>query len=588
MTEPLYGRRRSDSSFDTQAAFTWKMGFPKGDSGSPYKRLWLYSVFFTALISLAPVIMMTVFNYYQYKETYNAEIIGPISRVVGSSRRFIDGFLEERRAALAFAAHRESYDDLCDPAKLNRLFLDMQESFGGFVDLGVMDADGNQRSYVGQFQLEGKNYRDQDWFHQVRIKGVFISDVFEGFRRTPHFVIAVRKDFTDRMGFYILRATIDAEVLYSYISSLDLHPTSDAFLINREGLLQTPSRQSGETLDPCPIATPSFSANAEVLEINNKDGQARLLGYAYIDKSPFIFVVLKSPEEVLKNWLYFESNMVWLLGITVVLIVAAVLWRSTTMVNHIREADAKRMQTLHNVEYTNKMASIGRMAAGVAHEINNPLAIINENAGLLSDLISIKDVPPDRNRLQQIANTITRSVERGSAITHRLLGFAKRMDPKTEKIALQPLLEDVLGFQGKETEHRSITVRFAVPEDFPIIESDRGQLQQVFLNILANAFAAVDDGGSIDISLEVVEEESISVTISDSGSGISEESLKHIFEPFYTTKKEAGTGLGLSITYGIVEKLGGRIDVQSKVGEGTSFTVTLPISGDYGETNETA
>jgi signal transduction histidine kinase len=115
-------------------------------------------------------------------------------------------------------------------------------------------------------------------------------------------------------------------------------------------------------------------------------------------------------------------------------------------------------------------------------------------------------------------------------------------------------------------------------EDLPTIESDRGQLQQVFLNILSNAIAAVDDGGRIDISAKLEDEDTVAITIADNGPGIPEEHLKRIFEPFFSTKAEYGTGLGLSITFGLVEKLGGRIDVQSEVGHGASFTVRLPVT----------
>lgn len=97
----------------------------------------MYSVFFTAVVSLTPLVIMTFVNYYQYKETLRAEVIHPISQLVSTSRRFIDGFLEERRAALTYVVKHESYEDLCDPEELNRTFLDMKESFGGLVNLGT-------------------------------------------------------------------------------------------------------------------------------------------------------------------------------------------------------------------------------------------------------------------------------------------------------------------------------------------------------------------------------------------------------------------------------------------------------------------
>ncbi len=117
-----------------------------------------------------------------------------------------------------------------------------------------------------------------------------------------------------------------------------------------------------------------------------------------------------------------------------------------------------------------------------------------------------------------------------------------------------------------------------VSDNLPSIESDRGRLQQVFLNIINNAIEELESGGQIDISTERSDEGMVAITIADNGRGIPEENLKQVFEPFFTTKKEYGTGLGLSITYGIIEKLGGDIKVKSRVGHGTSFTITLPVA----------
>ena len=549
-----------------------------GDSRPRYSRQWWYSVSFTAFVSLTPLVIMTYINYHQYKETLTAEMIHPISQLVSNSRRFMDDFLKEHRAALVYVVSRESHQDLCDSETLSRILLDMQESFGGFIDLGVIDEDGNQVSYAGRYELEGKNYEEQEWFQEVCGKGVFVSDVFLGHRALPHFVIAVRKDDAQREGFYILRATIDTEVLNDYISSLGIRPSSDAFLINREGILQTQSRHGGGVLQQCPIATPPLSSRTEVLETNDEAGGPRILGYAYIARSPFIFVVLKHPEHVMQSWLRLRSDILWLLGTSVALIMTVILCGSTYLVNRIRDADYRRSKAFRSIAYTNKMASIGRMAAGVAHEINNPLAIINENAGLIKDLFSIENEPPERERLLKIAETVLRSVQRCSVITHRLLGFAKRMDPLVEQIALASLIEEVLSFQGKEAEYRSIAVNVTVPEDLPAIHSDRGQLQQVFLNILSNAFAAVDNGGRIDISLKQEDDNTVAVSIGDDGPGIPDELIDRVFEPFFSTKADYGTGLGLSITFGIVEKLGGRIEVQSEVGKGATFTVRLPVT----------
>ena len=138
----------------------------------------------------------------------------------------------------------------------------------------------------------------------------------------------------------------------------------------------------------------------------------------------------------------------------------------------------------------------------------------------------------------------------------------------------------MLGFLEKEAEYRSIEVSVEV-KDIPFFETDRGKLQQVFLNIINNAFAAMDDGGHLNIIARQEDGDKVCVTIADDGCGIDEKEISHIFEPFFSTKTgQGGTGLGLSITYGLLQELGGDIGVRSKVGEGTIFTITLPLYMD--------
>jgi signal transduction histidine kinase len=234
--------------------------------------------------------------------------------------------------------------------------------------------------------------------------------------------------------------------------------------------------------------------------------------------------------------------------------------------------------TLHEVEYSNKMASIGRLAAGVAHEINNPLAVINEKVGLIKDLFTIKDEFKGNRKLIELVDSALSSVDRCGTITKRLLNFARHLDVKIQTVNLNEVIRDVLGFLSKEAEYRSITVSINVPGDIPQFESDRGKLQQVFLNIVNNAFAAVKNGGSIDITAKREGADLISVTFTDDGCGIPGSDLERIFEPFFSTKtRYGGTGLGLSITYGLVQELGGNIGVQSEVGRGSSFVITIPL-----------
>jgi signal transduction histidine kinase len=233
---------------------------------------------------------------------------------------------------------------------------------------------------------------------------------------------------------------------------------------------------------------------------------------------------------------------------------------------------------LHRMEFTAKMATIGRLAASVAHEINNPLAIINEKAGLLRDLVFHTENHPHRDKTLSCLDWITKSVERCGGVTHRLLGFTRRMETDGEPIDLAELLRDVLGFTGKEATHRNITITTHFADDTPHVVGDRGPLQQVFLNIINNAFAAVRDGGTIELAVRSPRPGWVAASVRDDGKGIPEDQLPFIFEPFFSTKGKFGTGLGLSITYDLVQRMGGRIDIRSKLGEGTTVHVELPAS----------
>jgi signal transduction histidine kinase len=322
---------------------------------------------------------------------------------------------------------------------------------------------------------------------------------------------------------------------------------------------------------------PKEAKDTRIIERRDAEGRTRVIGYAFVENAPYVFMTVQDRAALLGSWLSLRNKLLLFLGVSTLVTVIVILAGATYMVNRIRAADNARLSVLHKVEYTAKMASIGRLAAGVAHEINNPLAIINEKAGLQKDFLAASDDFPLKKKFDKAADSILQSVDRCARITRRLLRFAKHMDIRSEPIKLENLLSEVLGFLEKESAYRSLKVDMDVQDDVPVIESDRGRLQQVFLNIINNAFGAVEDGGRISIYIGREGDNHVHVTVRDNGSGIQREHLQHIFEPFFTTKEKHGTGLGLSITYGIVEKLGGKITVDSEVGEWTKFSVILPV-----------
>jgi two-component system NtrC family sensor kinase len=546
-----------------------------------FRRMWKLAVFLTAGVSLLPLISLAVVDYRETQKAIVSEILLRTARLGSNTRRTISYYLAERKSALDFIDHDNSYTALRDPERLAAILENLKKGFGGFVDLGVIDAKGKQTAYVGPYQLQGKDYSNQEWFRQTITRGLYVSEVFLGYRQIPHLVTAVRHDLPDG-SFYVLRATLDTQRLQDMLSQLEVSGQGDAFLINREGLLQTVSRYHGQVFEKMALPVPAYSERTEVLEDQLQNGAPVIVGYAYISDTPFILMIVKQKTELMKPWHATRLKLIGFLMASIIVIVVVILAVATYLVNHIRLADQRRIAILHQVEYSNKMASIGRLAAGVAHEINNPLAIINEKAGLIKDLFSLKKEYSSDQKLIGLVDSILSSVERAAVITRRLLNFARRTDVGNQRIKVGEIAREVLGFLHKEAEYRSITVNVNEPEDFPAIESNKGSLQEIFLNLFNNAFAAMQDGGHLNITLSRDQNGLISVTITDDGCGIPESDLNRVFEPFFSTKTESGgTGLGLSITYNLIRELGGQISLTSEVGKGTTFVIRLPVKKEH-------
>ena len=545
-----------------------------------FRRIWNLAVFLTAGVALVPLIFMTLIHYEVTQNAIESEVRNHTMRLVRNTWRTVSYFLDERKTVLDLVAHEHTYEDLKDPIDLAAILENLKKRLGGVVDLGVIDSSGIQTTYVGPYSLINKDYSDQESFKKVVERGTYTSDFFLGFRNVPHMVIARRYDLPDG-SFYVLRATLNIEPVNKALNEIEVSGSGDVFVINRKGVLQTPSRYHGKILEKVSLPVPKYSKEIQVVECKTSNREALIVSYAYIPDTPFILMIVQQKTELMERWHKTRMELFWFLVISITVILLVTLGMATYLVNKIYVADMERVSSLHKVEYSNRLASIGRLAAGVAHEVNNPLAIINEKAGLIKDMFTYKEMYTGDEKLIGLIDSIISSVERCGTITKRLLGFARHMEVNIRSINVREVLEEVLGFLEKEAEYRSIKVSLNVPDDIPEFESDRGKVQQIFLNLVNNAFAAMEDGGSLDITVKREDEDFISATVTDTGCGIQESDIKRIFEPFFSTKtKKGGTGLGLSITCGLVQEIGGKINVQSEVGKGTTFIINIPLKTD--------
>lgn len=218
-----------------------------------------------------------------------------------------------------------------------------------------------------------------------------------------------------------------------------------------------------------------------------------------------------------------------------------------------------------------KMASIGRLAAGVAHEINNPMTTILTSAMLVQENTDSGD--PNYQELQTVADETMRC----SKIVNSLLDFVRESKPAKKPTNLNDIIKESLVLTGIQAGSNDVTLETNLSENLPLAEVNKDQFHQCLINLALNAIEATEAGGKVTFTTRFVPEtEMIEITVSDTGTGISDEDMGKIFNAFFTTKGD-GTGLGLAITRDIIEEHGGTIDVESELGQGTSFTIRLPI-----------
>ncbi|MGD8835889.1 MAG: ATP-binding protein [Desulfobacteraceae bacterium] len=547
-----------------------------------YRQMWGMGIFTLMAASLLPLVVITLIYYQLIDRSIDTESLLRTERVASNARRAVTYFLEERLAALTFAANEMSYAKLSDPDSLAEVLGNLKLGFGGLTDLSVIADTGTQVAYAGPYHLEGKDYSSQPWLMECLQHNACVSETFSGYRDVPHIVVAVKSMRPDG-HFFVLRATLETERLIQTLSAFKTGEHADIFLINREGVLQTPSLYQEANSNRSTIPVPPQAEHTQSLLASSTDGQPIAVGYAYITTkiapTNFILMVVKQKAGMMRVWLELRRQINWFLAASAIVIAAVIVMMSTFMVNKLFQADQEKARTMMVAEQNCQLASIGQLAAGVAHEINNPLALINETAGYVRDLFTIKQQHEEDPELVEHIDSIIDAVDRCGTITRQLLGFARRFDVQNECVNLQCMVSEVLNFHKKEALYRDISIHVDIPKYIPLIETDRGKLQQIILNLVNNAFQAIDDGCFLDIRAEMAGPSSVRLYIQDNGCGISDAHLNKIFDPFFTTKKEGqGSGLGLSITYGLVKKLHGNISVDSKPGEGTTFVVTLPVN----------
>lgn len=488
----------------------------------------------------------------------------------------LEVYLAEQLHTVELLARVVPREELQDPQRLQAVFDAMTSVHrDAFTDLGIIDASGAHLAYVGPYDLLGRDYSQADWFQAVMVRGSIVSDVFLGYRQVPHSVIAVRAN--SPAGPWIVRATLDNRGLHRLVRSLEVGTEGDVFLVNREGLYQTPARNGG-VLEPSGILLPPPVPEVHDRRVRS-NGKTLRQAMTWINDGQWLLVVQQPEEEILApvNRAMLEGAVLALLALGLVGLVTVSL--TSNLVRRVEAANRERDVMYQDLIRSAKLASLGEMATGLAHEINNPLAIISAEQTNLADQIRELNLPPAlADGLMQSVARCKRQVSRCGEITAKMLQFGRKTETVLKATDLEPVLKDIGRLLERRARNQNVELRIEVPPNLPAAWLDPNELEQVIVNLVNNSLDAIQRGGTIKISAKPAGE-AILLEVEDDGAGIPPENLDRVFQPFFTTKPVGkGTGLGLAVVYGIVRGWGGTIDVKSTVGKGTTMSLRIPTA----------
>lgn len=532
------------------------------------------------LSSILPMFLVCGIILYQFYTSYNGKVHDHLSTLVKMHQQDIDTFLEEKLGNISFLANTFGYEELSNPEVLRHTLELLQGKYGPvFVDLGIVNEKGIQIAYAGPYQLGEAQYSEMNWFRKALQNDYFISDVFLGLRELPHFIVSVKQTHDNKP--WILRATIDFVYFNNLMEKVRVGETGFAYILNRDGEFQTQPRYA-ISIDTIPIFTKMKSVNNKNLYfLDDPSGffGGKIAVASFLKKGEWILVYEQSVSDVFQSFLEaFKISIIIVILGTIATVTMGFL-RFSKMMGSITRAEKEKQLMNEQIIETGKLASVGELAAGIAHEINNPVAIMVEEAGWIEDLLEEEEFQEGENleEFHRALRQINAQGKRCKSITHKLLSFARKTDTKIIEADINELLEEIISLSEKRAKYSSVTITKNFEENIPKVKLSQTEMQQVFLNLINNALDAMEkSGGTIDISSEQTEEDII-IKVSDTGMGIPEANLTRIFDPFFTTKKVGkGTGLGLSICYGIIKRMGGDIMVHSIVGSGTTFTINFP------------
>lgn len=528
------------------------------------------------LMYVVPLIVLTIFFQIEYSSMQEESNRIHLELVAENQANMFDLYLKERVVNLASILNNQNFESKISENKFSDFLAHLRSDNEVYIDLGLIDSTGNLIVYKGPVKnLQNKNYSNEKWFNDLlqSNQNYIITDIYLGFRKKPHFTIALKK--TTPNSVVVLKSSLDPKIMNDYMQNIEESNDVHLALINNDGEMQLSS----------PSIMQLIKDNIMTVDTNQKTGYKYIkqdddnkhYAFSRLHEAKWASVVFQKPDNG-SDFEWFGLSLLHIVPLLGFLIsITTVIIRSKKIVNLEREKDIVRNQLVQ----ASKLASVGELASGIAHEINNPLAIIGSESGLIRDMLDPRfGMNSKPEELFPHLEKIDDAVFRCRDITRKLLSFVRQTDFKLEYVNINNILEELLeGFYERELNVSNIKFKRVYSDDLPLVLMDGNQFKQVVLNIVNNAIDAITPPGKISIST-FQEANNVCLSVTDTGSGISREVMEKIFLPFFSTKEVGkGTGLGLPVSYNIIKSFGGEIEVESIPKKGSTFKVVLPVAG---------
>ncbi len=530
--------------------------------------------------SLCPMLVISIGAWAVFGKILRDKTTEHLTTVVTDHSAAVELFLAERINALSLIANTYSKNEISDPGNLQIVFDNLNKVYPmTFIDLGIIDDQGNHLAYRGPYDLIGKNYRDAFWFDKVKNTSRYISNVFIGHRKVPHFIMAVRKDESNS-SFWILRTTVNPEMFGQLVALKNLGRSVDSFIVDKEGRHQTSPRSGAAVFSKSVVEIGPAHSGIRTSIVKNSHAPNVVRLTRWLNDGQWMLVVQQDQSEVDAPIAAaaFKGSCVFAVGAA--LIVLAAVFTTNYLVRLIEKTNKERDDLNRQLIRAGRLASLGELATGLAHEINNPLGIMHAEQTNIADLIAERGDDDERSKEMMGSVQMTKKqIDRCKVITQKMLQFGRRDNFDTEKINIARQLGEIVNLMAQHARINNIEICYEVEGNLPAVSIDDTEFQQIITNLITNAIQAIGHkGGGILISAWS-ESGFLHLDVEDTGPGVPEDQREHIFEPFFTTKPVGkGTGLGLSVCYGIVSKWKGRIFLdEHRQGPGALFHIQMPL-----------